>query len=298
MAKKQKSKQKVILTHHSKKRAKQRAGLSKNQAVVMSDRALEDGIQHSDTKGSLHKWMDAEYLKYETANNCRLYANQLFIFHNKTLITVLNAPLIYEQNLLDYVKTVKIYLTYKKNRLKYKSNTTNIFTQEVIDYINKDIKYFLATLDYGNSLPYTYLGLSAGRYEIKFEYHNNKLNSEIKEKISRYVSDNFGMQPLFYKTTYLEDKTFDLSILYKHGFESKYKLEPLNNEITLFNNVFTIKKEADDVFTITAKDEVFNEDGTIINTFTICRQDYVRHIKYYISTVRFVEVIFRLSLGE
>ena len=73
----------VYVTDHAAKRTKQRAGLPK---------ALQNGIRHEETKGALRRYLDSVYLKRETANNIRIYCNNVYLFHNEMLITLYPLP--------------------------------------------------------------------------------------------------------------------------------------------------------------------------------------------------------------
>ena len=205
-----KSKGGVIITNHSKKRANQRAGLTKNQVATMTKKAIEYGITHSEAKGSLKSWMDSEYLKDKTANNCRLYANNLYIFHNYTLITVLDAPLYYEQELYKYVKNLKIYITYKKNRIKNKKNqlelSKNILASietEIINKINKKLNKINKSLDIEK---YQYYSMNYSSFQIIISYYGKNL-PDIQNQIHDYIKNEFGLDTQFKKNKILETDT-------------------------------------------------------------------------------------------
>ena len=87
------------VTNHAKRRMKARIGITKGNARKFANKVLREGIRHEDTLGELHRWMDAEYLKYHTANNMRYYAGKLYIFCGERLITVLNATASIENSL-------------------------------------------------------------------------------------------------------------------------------------------------------------------------------------------------------
>lgn len=207
----------VILTHHAKKRANQRAGITKNQLNTMSKRALSDGLSQNETINGLKKWMDSEFLKYKTANNCKLYANQLYIFHNQTLITILNAPLVYEQNLYSYVKDIKTYLKYKKNRIKHKKHVDsyldNIFTKEITTIISNRINEYLLSLEYYRHYPYELYLIDKRNFQIIIAYYNKSINKHLSECITEYIKNEFGLDVTFKKLRKisLEIKYDDLS---------------------------------------------------------------------------------------
>lgn len=82
----------VYVTDHAVKRAKERLGLPKGVTSKNAERALYNGIRHGETSGSLRRYLDGLYLKRETANNIRIYCNNVYIFHNEMLITVFPLP--------------------------------------------------------------------------------------------------------------------------------------------------------------------------------------------------------------
>ena len=91
------------LTNHSIRRMRERIGVTKGAAKKHTKKVLENGIQHKDTIGELHSWMDREFLRYGTANNMRYYAGNLYIFSDLLLITVLKVKPEIEKNLSEYV---------------------------------------------------------------------------------------------------------------------------------------------------------------------------------------------------
>lgn len=82
----------IQMTNHAKERTKKRIGLSKKNADKNAQKAYDFGIKHSDTKGSLHKYMDSLYLSHLNSNNTRIYNRKVYLFHDKLCITVLNLP--------------------------------------------------------------------------------------------------------------------------------------------------------------------------------------------------------------
>lgn len=82
----------VYVTDHAAKRTKQRAGLPKSVTTKNAERALQNGIRHEETKGALRRYLDGVYLKRETANNIRIYCNNVYLFHNEMLITLYPLP--------------------------------------------------------------------------------------------------------------------------------------------------------------------------------------------------------------
>lgn len=82
----------TYVTDHAAKRTKERLGLPKRVTAKNADRALHEGIKHSETRGALHRYLDALYWKRETANNIRVYCNNVYIFHDEILITIFPLP--------------------------------------------------------------------------------------------------------------------------------------------------------------------------------------------------------------
>lgn len=80
------------VTEHAAQRTKERLGISKRISEKNADIALQRGIRHSDTSGSLHRYIAALYWKQQTANNVRIYCDNVYIFHNDTLITIFPLP--------------------------------------------------------------------------------------------------------------------------------------------------------------------------------------------------------------
>ena len=80
------------ITRHATQRMRQRLGISKRTTEKNAEKALAHGIKHSDTRGSLHRYISSLYWKEQTANNARIYNNSVYIFHNNTLITVFPLP--------------------------------------------------------------------------------------------------------------------------------------------------------------------------------------------------------------
>ena len=82
----------MIITDHAKDRLKERMGLNKKSINRVCILALERGYKHSDFTGSFGKYLDKLYLSHKNANNMRIYNNEVFIFNNETLVTVIDIP--------------------------------------------------------------------------------------------------------------------------------------------------------------------------------------------------------------
>ena len=70
----------------------ERLGLKKRTSKVNAKKALNRGIRHCETEGDLNRYITALYFNNKTANNIRIYHNNVYIFHDKTLITVYPLP--------------------------------------------------------------------------------------------------------------------------------------------------------------------------------------------------------------
>lgn len=82
----------AIVTRHGAARTKDRVGLSKKIADKNAQAALDCGVTHAETKGSLRRYIDGLYLSKKAANNIRIYNHYVYIFQNNVLITVIDLP--------------------------------------------------------------------------------------------------------------------------------------------------------------------------------------------------------------
>ena len=80
------------LTRHSKTRLKERCGANKSSQEKIATTALEKGIKHAETSGSLRRYLDMLYLQERNANNIRIWGDKVFLFRADRLITVLQLP--------------------------------------------------------------------------------------------------------------------------------------------------------------------------------------------------------------
>lgn len=80
------------VSNHAQQRAGERLGLSPGPFLKLAAKALEHGIKHVETSGSLKKHMDGLFLYRGTANNMRIYGEFIYLFCNQTLITVYGLP--------------------------------------------------------------------------------------------------------------------------------------------------------------------------------------------------------------
>ena len=191
----------VILTNHSKRRARQRVGLTKNQTEMSASRAFKFGIRHSEVKqGELREWMTAEYFKYKTANNCIYYANHLYLFHNSTLITILSAENRFEESLQDFVE-LKAYIRYKwakyvKKRDFQKKQTeyTKMVFAPIYNEVKEKMEEILSKEKYAN---YTFSNVD--NFQIFVRYATKKRNPKLEEQLEDEIFDTFGLYTVFVK---------------------------------------------------------------------------------------------------
>ena len=92
------------VTEHAKDRIKERCGFNSKASKRMANKAFEEGISHSQTKGRLNKWITSLYFKTQKANNIRLYGDKAYIFYGKVLITVIQIPADLMKDLKKMVK--------------------------------------------------------------------------------------------------------------------------------------------------------------------------------------------------
>lgn len=79
----------VVVTRHAQERIKNRVCRKSNK---QAEKSLSMGITHAEAKGSLSRYLDRLYLNGNNPNNIRIYGRSVFLFHNRTLITVLELP--------------------------------------------------------------------------------------------------------------------------------------------------------------------------------------------------------------
>lgn len=92
----------IIITDHAFDRLKERSGLNKKAAVKLAEKAYNKGIKHSDTSGTLYRYVSSVAGDSHKGATIRLYGDKVFIFNrnNKNenkervikLITVMQMP--------------------------------------------------------------------------------------------------------------------------------------------------------------------------------------------------------------
>ena len=77
------------VSNHATDRMSERCGLNKKSSERLSKLALENGISHNDTVGSLNRYLTKLFFYNKTANNIRIYGEYVYIFCDDILITVI-----------------------------------------------------------------------------------------------------------------------------------------------------------------------------------------------------------------
>jgi len=201
----------AILTNHAKRRMHTRIGITKGIANKYAARVLRVGIKHEDTVGDLHKWMDAEFLKFRTANNMRYYAGKLYIFNGPVLITVLNDTFGFEGSLSEYVDK-KVLQAYSNRRIsktykqladkedERKTKQEDEMLQRVKDYVKMNYpdieitnitfaKQHVVRVNYVSDSDYNDWSLYTGIMEfIKLTFSLGSYLRKVKDANGRFVS--------------------------------------------------------------------------------------------------------------
>ena len=218
------------VTKHAKKRMRQRVGADKGNFDKIANRALIHGIPREETDGHLRRRMDAEYHKHQTADNCRFYANKIYVFCKYNLITVLDAPLEYEQNLQSYVKNPKTYIEYKNYRLSKKSSREDI--QEFYSIAKEIVSNWITSRI--NSLPYPFawrfydVNVSMDQRRVFIKY--TKWDQDKGNVIINYIRKTTGLEPVFIEE--LNEEIIDKEIEYVENKVKEYiaSFQKINTE--------------------------------------------------------------------
>lgn len=82
----------AIITHHAHERAGERLGLNAKAIRRTAVKALEKGLAHCETGGSLKRYCDKLFLTHRKATNMRIYGEHIWLFTGRVLLTVLLLP--------------------------------------------------------------------------------------------------------------------------------------------------------------------------------------------------------------
>lgn len=58
----------------------------------IAEKAYNNGTKHSLTKGRLNKYITSVWYKDKTANNIRIYGENIYLFCGDTLVTLYRVP--------------------------------------------------------------------------------------------------------------------------------------------------------------------------------------------------------------
>lgn len=82
----------ITISKHAKDRMKERVGIPKRASLKLATKAYNEGVNHSQARGRLHRYMSKLFLDYRTANNIRVLGKHIYIFAGTHLITVMHLP--------------------------------------------------------------------------------------------------------------------------------------------------------------------------------------------------------------
>lgn len=90
----------IFITDHAYERARERLGWKHDVLDKMASKALIEGVKHGDTKGTLHRYITKLWFEYKTANNVRIYGENIYFFCDNKLITLYRL----EQKLIKHLR--------------------------------------------------------------------------------------------------------------------------------------------------------------------------------------------------
>lgn len=85
---------------------RERCGLNKKSIDRIAQKAFDNGVKHSETKGRLHKWITSVWGKNKKADNIRIYGDNVYIFCGNILVTTYHIPRDLSQD-MNYLVTRK-----------------------------------------------------------------------------------------------------------------------------------------------------------------------------------------------
>ena len=220
----------VRTTHHSERRGKERAGLSKTGTNTMANRALSEGIAIRHTFGELREAM------LKCHGNIRFYANAIYVFSNDNcLITIIKADPKFEKNLTDYVY-YPICRQYVVNRTKNKKDTAKVNEQlsvlhnQMIEKINNE---FLN--QYG--LKVYSIDLTAGEETVRVKTDQFELIASLRNKFKKKYKMN------------LDINTKNKEKIINEWFKTNYDLKAETTHTSLDKAFVVVNAPADYDFT-------------------------------------------------
>lgn len=185
------------LTTHAKIRMKQRSGITTKNQKKLNKRIYERGIKYLETQGKLRNHLKNVVKKDSKYVDIRIYGNNIYVFKNETLITVLDLPYEYASNLQQFVKP-EIYFRYIMKRNKRQNKKLDEIFEKVIHNfvtLNKD-KY-----------PYDEMLFEFDKYysRITITYKSKgTLTGEMRTEISHYFNKFCNAAIIFKQNKKLE----------------------------------------------------------------------------------------------
>jgi len=158
---------------HAKKRMKERLGANKQAIHRMAVNALNKGITHSETSGSLKRFMDYLFLSHKTATNLRIYNNAVFLFDKREhLITVIKLPGRYNsvvKRINNSKKECDLMNVRIDENFNIRKGTLNYILEKVLTDEGSGKESFII-IGYYKNLDKLYEKLAAGGNIIKMKY--------------------------------------------------------------------------------------------------------------------------------
>ncbi len=82
----------VVITKHAYSRLKERNGWNKKASDRMIPKVYVNGLRPEQVKGYLKNWVITKYEYSNERDEYVLFGDKLYIFNNKTMLTVLPTP--------------------------------------------------------------------------------------------------------------------------------------------------------------------------------------------------------------
>lgn len=82
----------LAITQHATDRGRERMGLPSGAIERLAQRAWKKGLTLEETAGSLNRFLTHLYMTRMTANQMRVWNNQVWVFVGETLVTVFHLP--------------------------------------------------------------------------------------------------------------------------------------------------------------------------------------------------------------
>lgn len=82
----------VVITHHAYERARERMSWNKATTKRMALKALTKGRTYQQFAGRVRRFLTGIYGAKRSANNIRVYGQDIYVFRNNRLITLYRLP--------------------------------------------------------------------------------------------------------------------------------------------------------------------------------------------------------------